>query len=63
MVEQDSWDEGKAKRIARSVLTIVGLLTAMFVYFIVTNLSFDYDFEKFFPEGDEATETFKQHRN
>lgn len=63
MVEQDSWDEGKAKRIARSVLIVVGLLTAMFVYFIVTNLSFDYDFEKFFPEGDEATETFKQHRD
>jgi len=54
-------EELKYKKAARWVLFSLTLITA-FMAFQVSKIGFDYDFERFFPEGDPETEFFFQHR-
>ena len=51
----------KYRRLSFLALSLIVLITALCSYYI-TKLDFDYDFEKFFPQGDEATEYFLEHR-
>ena len=51
----------KYKKWSKITLSVVGLLTALCFYFI-SQLDFDYDFEKFFPQHDEQTDFFKGYR-
>lgn len=49
------------KRISIITLILVSLVTGGFIYSL-TYLTFDYDFEKFFPESDPDTEYFNEYR-
>lgn len=49
------------KKRAKYTLTIIGLLSLVFTY-AAGNLTFDYDFENFFPTGDEDLEFFLEYR-
>jgi uncharacterized protein len=49
------------RKTSRWVLFFLTLITA-FMAFQVSKIGFDYDFERFFPEGDPETEFFFQHR-
>ena len=53
--------EKKYRSVARWVLVSLALITA-FMTFQVSKIGFDYDFERFFPDGDPETEFFFQHR-
>lgn len=49
------------KKLARYTLFITGILSLLFV-FAAASLRFDYDFENFFPTGDEDLEFFLEYR-
>lgn len=49
------------KKLAISLIILITLITAGFVYSI-SSIEFDYDFEKFFPESDSDTEYFNNYR-
>ncbi|MBI2257443.1 MAG: MMPL family transporter [Flavobacteriia bacterium] len=49
------------EKYSKLILIIVLLLTILFGYF-VPKISFDYDFEKFFPSKDEDTKFYFKHR-
>lgn len=49
------------KKIARYTLLAIGLLSVLFFY-AATQLRFDYEFENFFPTGDEDLEFFLDYR-
>lgn len=49
------------KKIARYTLLAIGLLSVLFFY-AATQLRFDYNFENFFPTGDEDLEFFLDYR-
>jgi len=49
------------RKIARWVLLAVLAVSAVFAW-KVASVRFDYNFEKFFPEGDEETQFFEAHR-
>ena len=49
------------KHIAKITLAVIGLLTLFFGYQL-TKITFDYDFENFFPKDDEDTAFFTEYR-
>lgn len=49
------------KKLARYTLFVTGILSLLFV-FAAASLRFDYDFENFFPTGDEDLEFFLEYR-
>jgi predicted RND superfamily exporter protein len=49
------------KRLARFTLLIIGILSLIFLY-AASQLKFDYNFENFFPTGDEDLEFFLNYR-
>lgn len=49
------------KKRAKYTLLVIGLLSLLFTY-AAANLKFDYDFENFFPTGDEDLEFFLEYR-
>lgn len=49
------------KRVAKITLVVISLLTFFFGY-QTSRITFDYDFENFFPKGDKDTEFFAQYR-
>lgn len=50
------------KKLARYTLLITGLLSLVFI-FAASQLRFDYNFENFFPTGDEELEFFLEYRS
>ena len=48
-------------KLAKRILLLLGLLT-VFALFQIPKLEFNYDFEKFFPEGDEDLKFFIEYR-
>ena len=50
-----------SKKIAFSILSALFIITAIFLYSF-KYLSFDYNFEKFFPTNDPDTQFYKEHR-
>ncbi len=54
--------EKRYKRIARLLLGAVVLMTVLLAY-QMSQIGFDYDFDRFFPEDDPETEFFYQHRD
>ena len=50
-----------SRRIAVTAFILV-TLAALWAVFQLPNIQFDYDFEKFFPEGDPDTEYYQAHR-
>jgi len=49
------------KRLSIIALSLIALITLASVYFM-TQLTFDYDFEKFFPQNNPNTAYFEEHR-
>lgn len=54
-------DESKYRQLAKAAIAFVVLGTLFFSY-QVTQIGFDYDFEKFFPQDDPETDYFLAHR-
>jgi len=46
---------------ARLIIFVIGFIT-MGAFYFISQLSFSYDFESFFPKGNEETEFYKQYR-
>lgn len=57
-----NWKEDKARKNAIITLVTITVISILLLFTIVTRISFDYDFEKFFPENDEETTTFLENR-
>ena len=62
MKQAQPWNEKKARRGAWIALSSVLVITSIFFGAILTNFQLDYDFEKFFPINDEATDTYQNFR-
>jgi len=51
----------KEKKLAKRTLLLLGIIT-VFAAFQIPKLQFNYDFEKFFPQGDEDLKFFLDYR-